>query len=170
VEPGIEIYYGDITKLKVDAIVNAANTSLLGGGGVDGSIHRVAGLRLLSECKILNGCSTGNAKLTMAYSLPAKYVIHTVGPIWQGGFQNEDSYLANCYHNSMKIAETNNISTIAFPCISTGAYGFPSDRAAKIAIKTVQDFLESHHSIQVVIFVCFRKEDYDTYLRLLGSS
>jgi O-acetyl-ADP-ribose deacetylase (regulator of RNase III) len=169
-EPYLEIFHGDITKLKVDAIVNAANKSLLGGGGVDGAIHRAAGTQLLEECKSLNGCSTGEAKLTKGYLLTAKYIIHTVGPVWYGGSQNEDALLANCYRNSLKLAESNKIRSIAFPSISTGAYGFPFERATKIAIYTVKDFLESCHTIENVTFVCFSKKDYDTYLKLTSKS
>lgn len=166
-EQRIEILLGDITKIKVDAIVNAANTSLLGGGGVDGAIHRAAGPKLLEECKTLGGCPTGEAKITKGYNLPAKYVIHTVGPVWRGGNYNEDNLLANCYYNSLKIAVEHKIRTIAFPAISTGVYSFPIERATKIAINTVKNFLLNDMTIEKVIFVCFSKNDYEVYKTLL---
>ena len=159
----IEIFKGDITKLKVDAIVNAANSSLLGGGGVDGAIHRTAGPKLLEECRKLNGCKTGEAKITKGYNLPANFVIHTVGPIWNGGNYNEDELLTNCYLNSLKLAVENKIKSIAFPAISTGVYEFPLERAAQIAIKTVKKFIQSDKSIQKIIFVCFDDRTYQTY-------
>lgn len=159
----IEIFKGDITKLKVDAIVNAANSYLLGGGGVDGAIHRAAGPKLLEECKKLNGCKTGEAKITKGYNLQTKFVIHTVGPIWNGGNYNEDELLTNCYLNSLKLAVENKIKTIAFPAISTGVYGFPLERAAQIAIKTVKKFIQSDKSIEKIIFVCFDDRTYQTY-------
>lgn len=163
----IQIALDDITKLKVDAIVNAANSTLLGGGGVDGAIHRAAGSKLLEECRNLNGCNTGEAKITKGYNLPAKFVIHTVGPVWHGGNKNEDELLANCYRNSLKVAKQNDIKTIAFPAISTGIYGFPSERAAKIAVNTVKGILKKDHSIASVIFVCFDKQTYIHYKNLL---
>lgn len=160
---------GDITKLHVDAIVNAANTTLLGGGGVDGAIHRAAGPELKEECRALGGCITGDAKITKGYKLPAKYVIHTVGPVWRGGDYNEDNLLASCYRNSLKLAEQNGVKTIAFPSISTGVYGFPFERAAGIAVKEVSQFLEENPSIEKVIFVCFSHGDYATYGKLLNG-
>jgi len=165
----IEIIKGDITKQKVDAIVNAANNSLLGGGGVDGAIHRAAGPELLEECRELNGCKTGEAKITKGYNLPAKYVIHTVGPIWRGGNNREDEYLAMCYQNCFNLAEKYNIKTIAFPAISTGAYRFPLERATKIAITQTKKFLERNKSIEKIIFVCFGEKTYECYKKLLGN-
>ena len=159
----IEIVKADITKLNVDAIVNAANSSLLGGGGVDGAIHRAAGPKLLEECKKLNGCKTGEAKITKGYNLQSKFVIHAVGPIWNGGNYNEDELLTNCYLNSLKLAVENKIKTIAFPAISTGVYSFPLERAAQIAIKTVKKFIQSDKSIEKIIFVCFDDRTYQTY-------
>jgi len=159
----IKIIIGDITQLKVEAIVNAANTTLLGGGGVDGAIHRAAGPKLLEECKTLNGCKTGETKITKAYNLPAKYVIHTVGPIWNGGRNNEDELLKSCYQNSLKLAKEYQIKTIAFPAISTGVYSFPLERAAKIAFKTVKEFLNSDKNLEKVIFVCFDEATENTY-------
>ncbi|MBI1940317.1 MAG: O-acetyl-ADP-ribose deacetylase [Acidobacteria bacterium] len=163
----IQVFLGDITKQKVDAIVNAANTALLGGGGVDGAIHRAAGPKLLEECRTLGGCLTGQAKITKGHNLPAKHVIHTVGPVWHGGRHGEDELLASCYRNSLTLAEHNGIKTIAFPCISTGAYGFPFERAAKIALHEVRSFLERNTSVEQVVFVCFLKHDYDCYAKLL---
>jgi len=162
-KPKIEIYLGDITSLPVDAIVNAANTSLLGGGGVDGAIHRAAGKELLEECRRLNGCKTGEAKITNAYKLKAKFVIHAVGPVWRGGNNNEENLLANCYKNSLHIAVENGIKTIAFPSISTGVYHFPIEKASLIAIREVLSFLEKEASIEKVLFVCFSRSDYDIY-------
>jgi O-acetyl-ADP-ribose deacetylase (regulator of RNase III) len=151
----IQIVIGDITTLHVDAIVNAANTTLLGGGGVDGAIHRAAGGQLLEECKTLNGCKTGEAKITQGYNLPAKHVIHTVGPVWNGGQYNEDALLKNCYVNSLIIASGKKLQSIAFPAISTGVYRFPQKRAAEIAIETVFNFLQKHEIPKQVLFVCF---------------
>lgn len=163
----IEIIQGDITKVKTHAIVNAANRSLLGGGGVDGAIHRAAGPELLEECRTLNGCETGNAKITKGYKLPAEFVIHTVGPIWQGGSKGEPELLAGCYRNSLKLASENNIKTIAFPSISTGVYGYPIEKASKIALSEIHDYLKNHHEIEKVLVVCFSEEDKLTYLAAL---
>jgi O-acetyl-ADP-ribose deacetylase (regulator of RNase III) len=163
----IEIIQGDITTLKVNAIVNAANTSLLGGGGVDGAIHRAAGPGLLEECKTLGGCPTGDAKVTSAYNLPAKFVIHTVGPVWRGGNNDEDQLLADCYNNSLRIAENMKLNTIAFPNISTGVYGFPKEKAASIAIREVKNFLEKNKDVEKVIFVIFDKENLEIYRKLM---
>lgn len=159
----IKIIKGDITKLKVDAIVNAANNRLLGGGGVDGAIHLAAGPQLLEACKKLNGCNTGETKLTEGYNLPAKYIIHTVGPVWNGGNNNEDALLANCYRNSFTRAVNNNIESIAFPSISTGAYGFPLERAAKIALSETKNFIAVNESIKQIVFVCFDDSVLNTY-------
>ena len=162
-ESRIEIIIGDITTLKVDAIVNAANNSLLGGGGVDGAIHEAAGHELLLECRTLNGCETGQAKITKGYNLPAKYIIHTVGSIWYGGDSNERELLANCYKNCLRLAAENNIKTIAFPSISTGIYGFPIEEASEIALKEITRFISNYSKIEKVIIVCFNKFTYDTY-------
>ena len=163
----IEVVQGDITQLKVDAIVNAANSSLLGGGGVDGAIHRAAGRELLEECRQLGGCETGEAKITKGYNLPAKWVIHTVGPVWEGGNYGEDELLASCYRQSLALAEEYKIESIAFPAISTGVYRFPIERASKIAVSEVNKFLESDRSIKRVIFVCFGQSTYDCYLQMM---
>jgi O-acetyl-ADP-ribose deacetylase len=165
----IELIKGDITKLKVDAIVNAANTSLLGGGGVDGAIHKAAGHLLLEFCKTLNGCNTGEAKITPGFDLTAKFIIHTAGPVWKGGEYNEDTLLANCYSNSLKTAINNNISTIAFPSISTGIYRFPTERAAKIAVHETRKILKENSTIKKVIFVCFDVGTYNIYRKLLDT-
>lgn len=159
----IELVQGDITRQEVEAIVNAANETLLGGGGVDGAIHRAAGFKLLEECRALGGCPTGEARITKGYQLPAKFVIHTVGPVWNGGKGSEDELLRNCYQNSLSLAENHGIRTIAFPSISTGAYRFPIVRASRIAVSTVHQYLEKTNKIEKVIFVCFSKEDYEIY-------
>lgn len=166
-ESRITILRGDITEQEVDAIVNAANTSLLGGGGVDGAIHAAAGPLLLKECRTLGGCPTGEAKITKGYSLPARWVIHTVGPIWSGGARNEDELLARCYRNSLAVAHAQGIRKIAFPSISTGAYGFPLERAAGIALKEIDGFLRSHDLPAEVRMVCFDKGTYEVYHRAL---
>ncbi len=160
----IAVIEGDITQQPVDAIVNAANSSLLGGGGVDGAIHRAAGSGLLEECRRLNGCKTGDAKITRGYNLPANWVIHTVGPVWQDGNHGEDELLASCYRRCLELAEQQGIRTLAFPAISTGVYRFPPDRAARIAVTEVKMFLESHTSLEQVIFVCFSRQSYDGYV------
>lgn len=160
---------GDITLQNTDAIVNAANKTLLGGGGVDGAIHRTAGKELLEECKTLGGCETGEAKITKGYKLSAKYVIHTVGPVWNGGKYGEEEKLADCYRNSLKLAVKNKIKTIAFPSISTGAYRFPIEKAVKIAVKEVKNFLKTDKSIEKVIFVCFDEFTYALYLEALRN-
>lgn len=165
----VSILQGDITEQRVDAIVNAANSALLGGGGVDGAIHRAAGPALLEECRKLQGCPTGEAKVTMGYGLPAKWVIHTVGPIWRGGNNQEEALLARCYQNSLARAEKQGVKTIAFPSVSTGVYGFPVERAAQIALTEIQDFLASHASIEKVLIVCFDKKTYDAYKRALQN-
>ena len=158
---------GDITKLDVDAIVNAANTTLLGGGGVDGAIHRAAGPELLAECRTLGGCRLGEAKITRGYRLPARFVIHTVGPIWRGGKHGESETLANCYRNSLQLAVENGIKTIAFPAISCGAYDYPIQEAAQIALGTTREFLATEERIEKVIFVLWGEEIYEIYRELL---
>ncbi len=168
----IELIKGDITKTECDAVVNAANTSLLGGGGVDGAIHRAGGPEILEECRKIvarqGGCQTGEAVITAAGKLPAKYVIHTVGPVWKGGNNDEDEKLRNCYLNSLDLASKSGCKTVAFPNISTGVYGFPKNRAARIAVATVKQVMEQL-TIERVIFVCFDDENYNLYRELLAS-
>lgn len=163
----IHLVFGDITQLEVDAIVNAANSSLLGGGGVDGAIHRAAGKELLEECRLLNGCMTGEAKITKGYRLPARYVIHTVGPVWRGGNSNEHEKLASCYRNCFKVACENQLKSIAFPNISTGVYGFPKEEAARIAWEETTLFLEKNQSVEKIIFCIFENENLEIYKKLI---
>lgn len=163
----LRIVEGDITRQPVEAIVNAANSSLLGGGGVDGAIHRAAGPGLLEECRTIGGCPTGEARITRGYALPAKWVIHTVGPVWRGGEHDEDELLAQCYRNSFRLVKEQGIRSVAFPSISTGAYGFPLERAADIALAEVRKFLESDSSVENVLLVCFGRHAYDCYVRAL---
>jgi len=165
----IEVMKGDITNLKVDAIVNAANESLLGGGGVDGAIHRASGPLLLEECKTLKGCRIGDAKLTKGYNLIAKYVIHTVGPIWRGGENNEEELLRSCYLNSLQIAESNRIKSIAFPALSTGVYGFPFEKASLIAFKSIKENLPQCVAVEKVIFVLFGESDYKRFIQITSD-
>lgn len=164
----IKIVQQDITNMQLDAIVNAANKSLLGGGGVDGAIHRAAGKELLAACEKLNGCETGEAKITPGFQLKAKYVIHTVGPVWKGGKNGEEKLLENAYKNSLKLADKYDIQSIAFPNISTGVYRFPKEKAAKIAIKSVKEYLtEEKHTITQLFFVCYDRENYEIYTNLI---
>ncbi|MBV7261758.1 O-acetyl-ADP-ribose deacetylase [Photobacterium sp. WH24] len=163
------VWQGDITTLNVDAIVNAASNSLLGGGGVDGAIHKAAGPQLLEECRRLQGCPTGEAKITPGYRLPARWVIHTVGPVWQDGARNEAELLASCYRHCLALADEVGARTMAFPCISTGIYGFPTQQAAGIAVQTVRQSLEGQSTPDKVYFVCFSQEDADIYHSLLRS-
>jgi len=164
----VELLKGDITALEVNAIVNAANNTLLGGGGVDGAIHSAAGPDLITECKNLNGCETGRSKITRGYGLKAKHVIHTVGPVWHEGFHDENTLLASCYQTSLALAKENKMQTIAFPCISTGIYGFPKQLAAQIAVNETKRFLNKNKYPEKVIFVTFCDDNYQTYRKLLG--
>ncbi len=165
----IEIIKGDITKLKIDAIVNAANKSLLGGGGVDGAIHRAAGKDLVAECRTLNGCETGQSKITKGYNLPAKYVIHTVGPVWYGGDKNEPELLKSCYTTTLALAKENNIKTIAFPAISCGVYRFPIEQACKIAFDSVNEFISKSDCCEKIIFIDINENIIKIYERLLNE-
>lgn len=164
----LELINGSITEMKVDAIVNAANTTLLGGAGVDGAIHRAAGKELLEECVSLKGCPTGKAKMTKGYDLPAKYIIHTVGPVWDGGTNYEEKFLANCYKNSLIKAIRNNFKTVAFPCISTGVYDFPKEKAADIAFSEIIKFLENNTSLEKIYLVVFDEENLKIYQRRMN--
>ena len=164
----LTVVEGDITRQCVDAIVNAANTTLLGGGGVDGTIHRAAGPELLAECRTLGGCATGQAKITRGYKLPAKWVIHTVGPVWHGGNRGEDELLASCHRSCFALVERHGIKTVAFPSISTGAYGFPMDRAARIAVRETKDFLARNESVEQVTLVCFGAAALEIYQKVAG--
>lgn len=163
----IQVIQGDITKLKVDAIVNAANTRLMGGGGVDGAIHRAAGPQLLEECQTLNGCETGSAKITKGFLLPAKFIIHAVGPVWRGGKNNEELLLASCYSTSLRLASENGCRSIAFPNISTGVYGFPKNKAIQIAVQQVYKFLNNSCLPEEVIFCCFDEENFKLYQSII---
>jgi O-acetyl-ADP-ribose deacetylase (regulator of RNase III) len=164
-----KVLEGDITRQKVDAIVNAANSSLLGGGGVDGAIHRAAGPDLLAECRSLGGCPTGEARITRGYRLPARHVIHTVGPVWSGGDAGEEQLLANCYRNSLSLLREHGLRSVAFPAISCGAYGFPIDRAAAIAVAEIRGFLEADADLERVLVVCFGRDVYDAYHDVLAD-
>ncbi len=165
----LNVHLGDITKLAVDAIVNAANSSLLGGSGVDGAIHRAAGPDLVHECRLLHGCKTGDAKITKGYRLPVKHIIHTVGPVWRGGTHGEPALLASCYHRSLELATERGLKSVAFPGISTGIYGYPKDEAARIAVKTVTDFTKNQTTVEEVYFVCFDAESEQLYRGLLSN-
>ncbi len=167
--PELRVLQADITTLAVDAIVNAANESLLGGGGVDGAIHRAAGPELLDACRRLLGCKTGDAKITAGYRLPARHVIHTVGPVWRGGGSNEPALLASCYRRSLELAEAHQLASIAFPSLSTGVYGYPSQAAALVAVATTWEFVARKTNLREIIFCCFSAADFETYERLLHS-
>jgi O-acetyl-ADP-ribose deacetylase (regulator of RNase III) len=164
----ITLMQGDITKIACEAIVNAANSSLLGGGGVDGAIHRAGGPKIAEECRLLHGCKTGQAKITGAGNLPCKYIIHTVGPVWRGGTSGEPELLKSCYMQSLALAVSHGIKTIAFPNISTGIYGYPKDAAAAVAIQTVRDFIQKNDALEEIIFCCFDGENYGLYQSLLN--
>ena len=165
----IEVIKGDITKLNVDAIVNAANESLLGGGGVDGAIHRAAGRELLKECRSLNGCKTGQSKITKGYKLPAKYVIHTVGPVWHGGNRHEEELLKSCYKSVLNLAKESGIKTVAFPAISCGIYRFPIDKASQIAINTIKEFINEFDCFEKIVFIDINERIIETYKNILGE-
>lgn len=165
----LQVIVADITTLSVDAIVNAANTSLLGGGGVDGAIHRAAGLELLAECRTLHGCETGGAKITKAYRLPARHVIHAVGPIWHGGSEGEDEALASCYRRALELCQSHGLASIAFPAISTGIYAFPADRAARIAVSTAVEMLSAAPAVTGVTFCCFSNDSARLHAQSLAE-
>lgn len=169
-ENRIEVVEGDIVKIRVDAIVNAANSRLAGGGGVDGAIHRAAGPRLLKACQRLGGCPNGQAKITDAFDIPVRYIIHTVGPLWRGGHHNEDEELESCYRASLRLAEANDCRTVAFPSISTGAYGFPMDRAARIAVDAIAYHLANSQTVQKVYIVCYGKAALETHRQALDAA
>jgi O-acetyl-ADP-ribose deacetylase (regulator of RNase III) len=168
--PTIKVIQGDITQVKADAIVNAANSSLLGGGGVDGAIHRAAGPGLLAECKQLGGCPTGQARLTAGYQLPARQVIHTVGPVWSGGDRDEDQLLASCYRESLQLARDNGLNSIAFPSISTGVYRFPFERACRSAVRECRSFQSRNNAPQEVVFCCFSEQDAELYQKVVAET